>query len=31
MILVLGLGLVMLVAYGLIVLEERVNDEASKW
>ena len=28
---ILGLGVVLLVAYGLIVLEERVNDEASKW
>ena len=28
---VLGLAVVMLVAYGLIVLEERVNDQASKW
>lgn len=27
----IGLGVVMLVAYCLIVLEERVNDEASKW
>ena len=27
----IGLGLVMLIAYGLIVLEERVNDQASKW
>jgi len=31
MMLAIGLGVVMLVAYGLIVLEERVNDEASKW
>jgi hypothetical protein len=31
MMLLLGLPIVMLVAYGLIVLEERVNDEASKW
>lgn len=29
--LLLGLPIVMLVAYCLIVLEERVNDEASKW
>ena len=28
---ILGLAIVMLVAYGLIVLEERVNDQASKW
>jgi hypothetical protein len=27
----IGLGIVMLVAYGLIVLESRVNDKASKW
>ena len=27
----IGLGIVMLIAYGLIVLEERVNDQASKW
>lgn len=26
----IGLGIVMLIAYGLIVLEERVNDEAGK-
>jgi hypothetical protein len=31
MMLLLGLPIVMLVAYCLIVLEERVNDEASKW
>ena len=31
MMFILGLAVVMLVAYGLIVLEERVNDEASKW
>jgi hypothetical protein len=27
----IGLGIVMLIAYGLIVLEERVNDKAGKW
>ena len=31
MMFILGLPIVMLVAYCLIVLEERVNDEASKW
>jgi hypothetical protein len=31
MMLLLGLPIVMLVAYCLIVLEERVNDETSKW
>lgn len=31
MMLVIGLGVVMLVAYGLIVLEERVNDEANQY
>jgi len=31
MMLAIGLGIVMLIVYGLIVLEERVNDEASKW
>jgi len=29
--LVIGLGVVMLVAYALIVLEERVNDEANQY
>ena len=28
---VLGLAVVMLVAYGLIVLEKRVNDEANQY
>ena len=31
MMFILGLAVVMLVAYGLIVLEDRVNDQASKY
>ena len=27
----IGLGTVMLVAYALILLEEKINDKASKW
>jgi len=27
----IGLGTVMLIAYALILLEEKINDKASKW